>query len=135
MNLTVPVQHVAPAERPASTAGGPSTGAALNPARVLGPAMVFHCYWNTAFVYVFAEGFGATIAALLSVPVYGIGEHGSERMSRRLGGPAPARPPHHQVGHGCVSRAHLHTQTASHQQGPCHDGRRRLPAPLLWSSM
>ncbi|CAL8468984.1 g8525 [Coccomyxa elongata] len=57
--------------------GGPSTGAALNPARVLGPAMVFHCYWDTAFVYVFAEFFGAAIAAALVLPLYGFGQFGS----------------------------------------------------------
>ncbi|CAL5221141.1 g3278 [Coccomyxa viridis] len=57
--------------------GGPSTGAALNPARVLGPAMVFHCYWDTAFVYVFAEFFGAVTAAALVLPLYGFGQFGS----------------------------------------------------------
>jgi hypothetical protein len=38
--------------------------------------MVFHCYWNTAFVYVFAELFGATIAAALALPLYGSGQFG-----------------------------------------------------------
>lgn len=68
--------------------GGPSTGAALNPARVLGPAMVFHCYWDTAFVYVFAEFFGAAIAAALVLPLYGFGQFGSlfdARIFRWLG--------------------------------------------------
>ncbi|KAK9915252.1 hypothetical protein WJX75_006761 [Coccomyxa subellipsoidea] len=68
--------------------GGPSTGAALNPARVLGPAMVFHCYWDTAFFYVFAEFFGAAIAAALVLPLYGFGQFGSlfdARIFRWLG--------------------------------------------------
>ncbi|KAK9849026.1 hypothetical protein WJX84_004736 [Apatococcus fuscideae] len=49
--------------------GGPFTGAALNPARVLGPAMVFDCYWNTAFVYVLGELFGGLVAAVLVLPL------------------------------------------------------------------
>lgn len=57
--------------------GGPYTGAALNPARVLGPAMVFHCYWDTVFVYIFAELIGAAIAAALIIPLYGFGQFGS----------------------------------------------------------
>lgn len=39
--------------------------------------MVFHCYWNTAFVYVFAQLFGAFIAAVLVIPLYGFGQFGS----------------------------------------------------------
>ena len=27
---------------------GPLTGASLNPARVLGPSLIYRCYWNTA---------------------------------------------------------------------------------------
>ena len=34
-------------------------------------------YWNTAFVYVFAEFFGAVIAAALVLPLYGFGQFGS----------------------------------------------------------
>lgn len=36
------------------TAGGASTGAAVNPARALGPAVVFHCHWNKVWLYVIA---------------------------------------------------------------------------------
>ncbi len=39
--------------------------------------MVFHCYWDTAFVYVFAQFFGAAIAAALVLPLYGFGQFGS----------------------------------------------------------
>lgn len=39
--------------------------------------MVFHCYWDTTFVYVFAEFFGAAIAAALVLPLYGFGQFGS----------------------------------------------------------
>ena len=34
-------------------------------------------YWNTAFLYVFAEFFGAVIAAALVLPLYGFGQFGS----------------------------------------------------------
>ncbi|KAK9830482.1 hypothetical protein WJX72_011971 [[Myrmecia] bisecta] len=57
--------------------GGPYTGAALNPARVFGPALVYDCYWNTAFIYIFGEFFGALIAATLVLPLYGFGQFGS----------------------------------------------------------
>jgi len=53
--------------------GGPYSGAALNPARVLGPSMVFHCYWDTVPVYVSAQLLGAFLAALLTMPLYGFG--------------------------------------------------------------
>ncbi|KAK9809551.1 hypothetical protein WJX73_000988 [Symbiochloris irregularis] len=57
--------------------GGPYTGAALNPARVIGPAIVFNCYWDTAFVYIFAELFGGFLAAVAFLPLYGFGQFGS----------------------------------------------------------
>ena len=56
-------------------AGGPYSGAALNPARVLGPSLVFQCYWDTVPVYVTAELLGAFFAALLTMPLYGFGPH------------------------------------------------------------
>lgn len=33
------------------------SGGAVSPARVLGPAIVFHCHWNTAWVYMLAGKF------------------------------------------------------------------------------
>ena len=41
------------------------------------PLMLECSYWNTAFVYVFAEFFGAVIAAALVLPLYGFGQFGS----------------------------------------------------------
>ena len=53
--------------------GGPYSGAALNPARVLAPSMVFHCYWDTVPVYISAQLLGAVLAAALTMPLYGFG--------------------------------------------------------------
>ena len=64
-------------QQPGTCTGGPFTGAALNPARVLGPALVYDCYWATAFVYVFAELLGGILAALVFLPLYGFGQFGS----------------------------------------------------------
>lgn len=36
------------------------TGAAINPARALGPTFVFQCNWNEVWVYVLAELAGAS---------------------------------------------------------------------------
>lgn len=56
--------------------GGPLTGAALNPARVFGPALCYNCYWNTAFIYIIAEYLGGAVAAVLALMLYGPGpEH------------------------------------------------------------
>ena len=54
-------------------AGGIYSGAALNPARVLGPSLVFGCYWETVPVYILAQLVGATAAAFLTMPLYGFG--------------------------------------------------------------
>lgn len=78
-------------------AGGQFTGAALNPARVLGPAIVFHCYWNTAFIYVFGELFGGLIAAMVVLPLYGFGQFGSlldTRVCNALGIKIPEKHQH-----------------------------------------
>lgn len=66
-------------------AGGPYSGAALNPARVLGPSLVFHCYWSTVPVYIFAQLLGALVAALATMPLYGFGPWVA-------GGPAALQP-------------------------------------------
>lgn len=82
------------------SAGGQFTGAALNPARVLGPAIVFHCYWDTAFIYVFGELFGGLLAAIIVLPLYGFGQFGSlldTRLCSALGIKIPEK---HQ--HRCV---------------------------------
>lgn len=57
----------------AALAGGGFTGAALNPARVLGPAIVFGCGWKAAAVYVLAELAGGVLGAAVSAPLYGTG--------------------------------------------------------------
>lgn len=54
--------------------GGAYSGAAFNPARVLGPAVVFTC-WRGAFWYVLAELLGGLAAAIASWPLYGTGVH------------------------------------------------------------
>lgn len=57
----------------AAITGGGFTGAALNPARVLGPAVVYGCYWKAAPIYILAQLLGGVAAALLSWPLYGTG--------------------------------------------------------------
>lgn len=57
----------------AATTGGGFTGAALNPARVLGPAIMFGCHWKAVPAYVLGELLGAAVGALVSWPLYGTG--------------------------------------------------------------
>ena len=100
-------------------AGGQFTGAALNPARVLGPAIVFHCYWDTAFVYVFGELFGGLLAAVLVLPLYGFGQFGSlldTRVCTALGIKIPEKHQHRSMlplsstlsMHGACKLEHWH---------------------------
>ena len=56
---------------PLPPAGGQFTGAALNPARVLGPALVYGCYKRSAWIYVVAELVGGAAAGAVSWPLYG----------------------------------------------------------------
>ena len=58
---------------------------------------VFHCYWDTAFIYVFGQLFGGLIAAAMVLPLYGFGQFGSlfdTRMFKWLG----VKTPHHFAG-------------------------------------
>lgn len=50
---------------------GQYTGAALNPARVLGPAAVFHCHWDLVWIYLLAHIAAALLAGLVAWPLYG----------------------------------------------------------------
>lgn len=43
----------------------------MNPARTIGPAVVFTCNVGISFVYIIAEFFGAACAAGLSIFLYG----------------------------------------------------------------
>ena len=66
-------------------AAGPLTGAALNPARALGPELVFNV-WDDWWVYIIGPALGGALAALLynwlylrpadQVPVVGTAESG-----------------------------------------------------------
>jgi hypothetical protein len=59
----------------AAMTGGRFSGGAMNPARVLGPAIASGgCgSWTVVFVYVGGQTLGGVIAALLSAPLYGTG--------------------------------------------------------------
>ena len=64
---------------------------------MLGPALVFSCYWNTAFVYVFAELLGGLCAAITILPLYGFGNFGSLFDTRIFGWLGLSVPEHFQV--------------------------------------
>ncbi|KAA6418398.1 MAG: hypothetical protein FRX49_11654 [Trebouxia sp. A1-2] len=52
-------------------AGAAYSGGGVSPVRVLGPAIVFHCNWNTAWVYMLGEMTGGALAGALACPLYG----------------------------------------------------------------
>uniref|UniRef100_A0A383W8G4 Aquaporin n=1 Tax=Tetradesmus obliquus TaxID=3088 RepID=A0A383W8G4_TETOB len=55
----------------AALTGGPYTGASLNPARTIGPSVVFACNVGISFCYIFAEFFGGALAAGMAIFLYG----------------------------------------------------------------
>jgi len=55
-------------------AGGKFTGGALNPARALGPAIVFVCRCDQVWIYCLAELAGGALAGIASLPLYGRGK-------------------------------------------------------------
>jgi aquaporin TIP len=69
----------------ANCAGG-FTGAALNPARALGPFAVFHCYGGKIWVYILGEMAGGACAGLLSWPLYGTGPQFGKTVDPALTG-------------------------------------------------
>lgn len=106
--------------------GGPLTGAALNPARVLGPALIYGCYWNTAFVYIAAEFLGGAIAAVLAM-ILSVGRGGAGRGRRGKGRrPGARRSP-------AVAAMRAHTQAIQGKSEPglsphCRRCRHHQPA-------
>lgn len=53
--------------------GGKWTGAALNPARVIGPLAVFHCGKSIAWIYILAELLAAVLSCSIFAFVSGLG--------------------------------------------------------------
>ena len=106
--------------------GGPLTGAALNPARVFGPALVYNCYWSTAPVYMIAEYLAGVIAALVALLLYGPGpEHGgdtheADALAAQMAGGAAGLGAAHGSGGNKGERTGLISMTASGASGPSH---------------
>lgn len=53
-------------------AAGPYTGAALNPARVLGSPIVFDCRYKKLYTYILGQLTGAIVSTIAIIPCYGI---------------------------------------------------------------
>ena len=51
----------------AAEAVGPYTGAALNTARVLGPAVIYGCHWDSFWIYLLAHLAASTLAAVFGL--------------------------------------------------------------------
>ena len=65
-------------------AGAKWTGAALNPARVIGPLAVFGCGKEVAWIYVLAELFAALCACFIFAFVSGLGPLNPLTSMRKL---------------------------------------------------
>lgn len=66
-------------------AGGEMTGAALNPARVIGPLAVFHCGKDVAWIYILAQLMAATCACCIFAFVSGLGPLNPLTSMEKLG--------------------------------------------------
>jgi hypothetical protein len=66
-------------------AGGKYTGAALNPARVLGPTAVFRCGTDVACIYILAQLFAALCACCIFAFVSGLGPLNPLTSQKKLG--------------------------------------------------
>ncbi|KAF6256244.1 aquaporin-like protein [Scenedesmus sp. NREL 46B-D3] len=65
-------------------AGGQWTGAALNPARVVGPLAVFKCGRNVAYIYILAHMLAAVLACSIFAFVSGWGPLSPLQSTKRL---------------------------------------------------
>ena len=66
-------------------AGGKYTGAALNPARVIGPMAVFRCGMDVAWIYILAQLFAAFVACCIFAFVSGLGPLNPLTSQKKLG--------------------------------------------------
>lgn len=120
----------------AALAAGPLTGAALNPARALGPATVFGCGGVkgapsaaiTVAVYVAAEVLGALAAALGSWPLYG------GRLSALASSCASVFASLYVAAFVCVSICSTAACCPETPDNPCHAPHSLAPrrGPVLW---
>lgn len=65
--------------------GGKWTGAALNPARVIGPLAVFHCGDDIAYIYILAQLLAAILACSIFAFVSGWGPLSPLSSPKKLG--------------------------------------------------
>ena len=68
----------------AASVGGPYTGAALNFARVLGPAVVNGCGWSTVWIYLLAHVTAVALAAAWGLFVAPVGPYHNKLRDRVL---------------------------------------------------
>jgi len=66
-------------------AGGKYTGAALNPARVIGPMAVFRCGTDVAWIYILAQLLAAFVACCIFAFVSGLGPLNPLTSQKKLG--------------------------------------------------
>ena len=60
---------------------GPFTGAPLNPARLVGPAVVFLCNWRSFWLWTVAEVLAALAAAAFAAGSFGVGDAYSDNQA------------------------------------------------------